>query len=564
MNKHWVVPLLLIGLLLGCGTLPLKHSAPQPFAPALVVPIDPVPVTVNSQPLTQPITCADQFITHTLPFATGTRLREINTYESNGAGLAVNDLDGDGDLDLVFASIDRESAILWNDGQLHFTVETVPARFTRSVAIVDVDGDGALDIVFTHRGLQSLSYWRNQGPAASDGRFVPMPLPGVTSYAYTMAWADLTGDGMLDVVTGSYNMDLRQQGIANPEADSHAGVVLYEAQVNGFIAHPLTPKSEALAIALIDLNHDQRRDIWVANDFDLQDRVWFQHQDGWQPAKPFDQTSYSTMSIDWGDITNEGQWSLYTTDMNPYDTSTKTLATWLPVIAGLEINHKHEFGDPQVMANTLQMPMTGNQWRNQGNVRGVDATGWSWSSKFGDIDNDGYLDLYVVNGMIAQNLFHHLQNGELVEENQAFRNRGDGTFALMPAWQLGSTASGRGMIMADLDNDGDLDIVINNLRQSAQLLENQLCGGASLQVELRWPAVHNYYGIGALLRLYTDRGVLQRDVRVMSGYLSGDPVRVHFGFPEPTVIEMLEIIWPDGAYSQLTAPAPQHLLEVTR
>lgn len=524
---------------------------------------DLVAVTTTQRAFAPAAPCTDQFIAHTLPFATGIRLREINTYESNGAGLAVNDLDDDGDLDLVFASIDNESAILWNEGGLKFTPELLADQFTRSVAIVDVDGDGALDIVFTHRGLQSLSYWRNQGATART-RFVQTPLSGVDAYAYTMAWADLTGDGLLDLVTGSYNIELQQHGIANPEADAHAGITLYERQGAGFVAKPLSPTAQALAIALVDLNGDQQRDIWVANDFDLQDRIWFRHQGAWEPAKPFEQTSYSTMSIDWGDITNAGDWAFYTTDMNPYDTSTKILATWLPVIAKLEINHKHEWGDPQVMANTLQIASAGNTWRDQGNVRGVDATGWSWSSKFGDLDSDGYLDLYAVNGMIAQNLFKHLPYGELVEENQAFRNRGDGTFQLMPAWKLGSTASGRGMTMSDLDNDGDLDIVVNNLRQSAQLFENSLCGGSGLQVALRWPTTANPYGIGAELRLQTSNGLLLRDVRVASGYLSGDPVRVHFGFPQDTTIEALEIIWPDGAHSQVVAPSAGHLLEVTR
>lgn len=524
---------------------------------------DAVPVTTVQRPFAPAAPCTDQFIAHTLPFATGIRIREINTYESNGAGLAVNDLDDDGDLDLVFASIDSESAILWNEGGLKFTPETLADQFTRSVAIVDVDGDGALDIVFTHRGLQSLSYWRNQGATAKT-RFVQAPLPGVDSYAYSMAWADVTGDGLLDLVTGSYNVELQQHGITDPEKDAHAGVTLYERQGDNFVMRPLSPKAQALAIALVDLNGDQQRDIWVANDFDLQDRIWFRHQSAWEPAKPFEQTSYSTMSIDWGDITNAGDWAFYTTDMNPYDTSTKILATWLPVIAKLEINHKHEWGDPQVMANTLQIASSGNTWSDQGNIRGVDATGWSWSSKFGDLDSDGYLDLYTVNGMIAQNLFKHLPYGELVEENQAFRNRGDGTFQLMPAWQLGSTASGRGMTMADLDNDGDLDIVINNLRQSAQLFENDLCGGDGLQVALHWPTTANPAGIGAELRLHTSKGVFLRDVRVASGYLSGDPVRVHFGFPQNTTVEALEIIWPDGARSQVATPPAGHLLEVTR
>lgn len=557
MNHKFLFLLLFTLLIVLSACQPPRAVSSQPPA------TDVVSVTTTPRAFAPAATCTDQFIAHTLPFATGTRLREINTYESNGAGLAVNDLDDDGDLDLVFASIDNESAILWNEGGLTFTPEPLADRFTRSVAIVDVDGDGALDIVFTHRGLQSLSYWRNQGATAKT-RFVQTPLPGIDSYAYTMAWADVTGDGLLDLVTGSYNVELQHHGIADPETDAHAGIILYERQADQFVARPLAPKAQALAIALVDLNGDQQRDIWVANDFDLQDRIWFRQQGAWEPAKPFEQTSYSTMSIDWGDITNAGAWAFYTTDMNPYDTSTRTMATWLPVIAKLEINQKHEWGDPQVMANTLQIASSGNTWHDQGNARGVDATGWSWSSKFGDLDSDGYLDLYTVNGMIAQNLFKHLPYGELVEENQAFHNRGDGTFQLMPSWQLGSSASGRGMSMADLDNDGDLDIVVNNLRQSAQLLENSLCGGSGLQVALHWPATANPYGIGAALRLHTSKGVFLRDVRVTSGYLSGDPVRVHFGFPQDTTIEALEIIWPDGARSQVAAPSAGHLLEVTR
>lgn len=544
-------------LLLACGP---QVPSRQP-APAVT---DRLPVTVTQRAFDESTACVGHFVTHTLPFATGIRIREINTYESNGAGLAINDLDGDGDLDLVFASIDDESAILWNEGNLNFTKEALPDRFTRGVATVDVDGDGVLDLVFTHRGLTSLSYWRNQGATTSGARFVQTPLPGVDNYAYTMAWADLTGDGLLDLVTGSYNIELKQQGIEKPETDARAGVFFYKRQGDGFVAQPLAPNTQALSIGLIDLNGDQKRDIWVANDFALQDRIWLRQAGEWQPAKPFDQTSYSTMSIDWADIANDGSWAFYTTDMNPYDTSTETLAAWLPVIADLEIHQQHEWGDPQVMANTLQIADGKAAWREQGNARGVDATGWSWASKFGDLDQDGYQDLYVVNGMIAQNLFGHLPNGELVEENQAFRNRGDGTFERLPAWQLGSVRSGRGMSMADLDNDGDLDIVVNNLRQSAQLFENQLCEGASLQVEVRQPGTPNPFGIGTQIRLQTSMGTMQRDVRVTSSYLAGDPVRVHFGFPQDTTLEAIDILWPDGAHSQVEAPPVGHLLEVTR
>jgi len=271
------------------------------------------------------------------------------------------------------------------------------------------------------------------------------------------------------------------------------------------------------------------------------------------------------MSIDWGDLANDGGLALYTTDMNPYDLAPTTLAAWLPVMDNLAKTHPHLAGDPQIVANTLQVRSAQGAWQNQAARRGVDATGWSWASRFGDLDNDGFLDLYVVNGMIADNLFGHLTNSELVEENQAYRNQGDGTFAPAPEWQLGATTSGRGMIMADLDRDGDLDIVVNNLRTAAQLFENQLCGGNGLEVDLRWPASANPYAIGAEVTLYTDHGAYRRDVRASGGYLSGDPARLHFGLPMAAKPQRLLITWPDGAYSEVNhGLAVQTLLEVTR
>lgn len=556
-----IIRLLLLSAIVGVGLTGCGSSqVDQPLAPQLPH----VAVTLSTVPLASSGACAGHFLTHNLPFATGTRLREINTYESNGAGVAVNDLDGDGDLDLVFANIDREAAILWNDGALTFTAQLLDDRFTRGVATVDVDGDGLLDIVFTHRGQETLSLWHNSGAPDPDARFVRQPLIGVESYAYAMAWADLIGDGALDLVTGSYNTDLKQQGIANPDTDSHAGVILYERQGAGYLARPLAPTAEALAIALIDLNDDGRRDIWVANDFDLPDRIWLQTSDGWQPTLPFDQTSFSTMSIDWGDIANDGSLALFTTDMNPYDTSVQNLAHWLPVIEELEQRNERYSGDSQQMINMLHLPQDAEEWRNVSTARGVDATGWSWAGKLGDLDSDGYLDIYVVNGMIASNLFGHLTNGELVEENQAFRNDGRGFFSHAPEWQLGSTASGRGMTMADLDNDGDLDIVVNNLRASAQLFENQLCGGENLQVALHWPDSANFFGIGAQLVLETDHGNLWRDVRATSGYLSGDPVRVHFGVPAEAQLQSLWVHWPDGMISMIENVQPGQLLTVIR
>jgi hypothetical protein len=115
-----------------------------------------------------------------------------------------------------------------------------------------------------------------------------------------------------------------------------------------------------------------------------------------------------------------------------------------------------------------------------------------------------------------------------------------------------------------MDGDGDLYIVVNNLRSQAQLFENRLCQGSGLEVDLAWPSSPNTHAIGAQLELYTSLGVLSRDVRSASGYLSGDPARVHFGFPIGTDLQKLVIRYPDGAAAEVSSLEPQTLLQVTR
>ena len=118
--------------------------------------------------------------------------------------------------------------------------------------------------------------------------------------------------------------------------------------------------------------------------------------------------------------------------------------------------------------------------------------------------------------------------------------------------------------MADLDGDGDLDIVVNNLRTPAQLFENQLCTGDSLQVDLSWPDSGNTRALGSTLALRTGDGTYHRQVKASSGYLSGDPARVHFGFPDDAQLDWLEIRWPDGEVSVVEDLAAGTLLHVSR
>ena len=513
------------------------------------------PVSVETAPLATRAACSGVFVAHELEHTTLPVSLPVGFYDSNGAGLAINDLNADGWLDIVLANLAGDNSILWNRGGLQFEREPLPSQApARAAATVDVNGDGWLDIVFTQQAAAPL-FWRNQ---AGQG-FETQLLSGVSYIGYAMNWLDADSDGDLDLLTGSY--DVENEKILG-QATVQSGVIYYENQGDTFRAARIADRSNTLAI-LTRVNQSGDYEIVIGNDFAVEDR-YFTFVDGaWRQMDPLPVMPHSTMSYDVADLDNDGAQEVFAVDMKPYADDEMTMAQWAPVM-DMMMGMPHVAGDPQIMENVLYAVDGAGNLSNIARDFQLDGTGWSWSAKFGDLDNDGYQDLYVVNGMISRELFSHLPDNELVEENQVYRNLAGAGFAAQPDWGLNDRASGRGMTLADLDNDGDLDVVVNNLLSPAKLFENRLCAGAALEVDLRWPGQGNGAGIGAQLVLHTDRGRYRRDLTALSGYLSGDSSRAHFGLPADTSLERLSILWNDGLYSEITDLSADTLVTITR
>ena len=458
-------------------------------------------------PLSTEASCAGgAFMARPLPHSVEPVPNLPMPFDSNGAGVAVADLDGDGWLDVVLGGLHGPATVLWNrggPGGPAFDAVALELVGARAVAIVDVDGDGHQDIVATR--LDQRPRWlRGSGGRAfrivDDERFVARhPI-------YSMAWDDLDGDTDLDLVGATYDAELeryeameayrnfvktnvstartRQRGVWYYEnlgpRDRRSAFEPGEFQ---FLAWPLAAGAMALAIVLTDVDGDALSDIVVGNDYDVPDNVFLRtpdrvrpHRSWWRPGSPFPATTRNTMAFATGDVDNDGRIELFAADMSPYRAGADIDEAWGPLLQ--PGGAATPVGDGvQAAANVLQTRQEDGSYLDTAGRSGVAATGWSWSAQFGDLDNDGDLDLYTVNGMVGDP-FRNLENGELVEENQALRNLGGGRFVPAPEWGLGATESGRGMALGDLDRDGDLDIVVNNYRAPSLLFENRLCGGA--------------------------------------------------------------------------------------
>lgn len=473
---------------------------------------------------------------HELDHVTSGPGNTSSTFDGTGAGVAMDDLDLDGDLDLVFANLFNESTILENTGELGFdTHHFVEGRF-RGVATPDIDRDGRPDIVMTTGIGPPVAFIQG----AELGDVERQLLTDVRSVAYSMAWGDLDGDGDLDLATGSYNAELSLLR-NSPVLGDNTGLIVHRQVDDGWDVDRLAESAQALALLIGDLDDDGRSDVLIGNDLSTPDQLWLDTGQGFVLGPPFERSSYSTMSYDAADIDNDLRIDLLSTDMKPLDDSDDRYREVAADLAAAPV-----VDDIQTPENVLQMGRDGG-W-DVGDS-GIAATGWSWSGLFGDLDNDADLDLYVATGMQSDELFGFLPNARLIEPNAAFRNE-SGSLRPTSDWQLEDLAGGRGMAIGDLDGDGDLDIAVNTLDEPSRLFENQLCGGRSVIIRLIQSSVQNRRALGARVRISGENMTQQRTLIANRGYLSSAPPEAHIGVGDSDTVS-LEVRWPDGSITKL-------------
>jgi enediyne biosynthesis protein E4 len=548
-------------VLAGCAS----KGEPAATTPQMVMPE--VAITSSSKKVKTSSVCSGQFLEHDLKHTTIVREGDRVVFDTNGSGLAVGDLDHDGLPEIVLGNVGGATSVQWNQGNFKFRSENLLTNFdlpetgTRAVQMIDFNADGWLDLAFTHTS-GGINVWLNDHKRG----FKAQSLEGVGNLAYTMLWDDLDGDGDLDLVTSSYDAILEAELRDTFLIAQNGGAVVYTNTNGKFKAKRLSKSTQTLALATFDVNGDGRRDIIVGNDFFVPDMTWLNTKKGWIKSQAFKRTSKNTMGYATSDVDNDGNLEFFATDMKPNMADPKAIASYLPI---MQTSYETlQYKDPQRVENTLSQRMPDGKFKNMAYEMKIDATGWSWSGKFGDLNNDGSEDLYVVNGMIDKSTLKYLPNAEMVERNMAFVNT-DGSFELEPAWKLDSTASGRGMSMTDLNNDGRLDVVVSNVSKPSQVFENQICnGGQSLQVDLDWAQTGNLNAIGSTIKLRVKNGsrliTMQREVNSQGGYLAGNNPRIHFGIPKGATLEHLDVIWPDGKHSSVKNPIGDSILKITR
>ncbi|HUS35340.1 MAG TPA: CRTAC1 family protein, partial [Verrucomicrobiae bacterium] len=499
-------------------------------------------------------------------------------------GAAFADVNGDGKLDLLVNGIAAGTRLFLNEGGGKFQ-EALDSGLSRtasptSLALADIDGDGDLDLYCTHYiDVMLLADPTTQfAIGRREGRFYVAKVNDQS--ATSGRWKDrfqALDDGSvreLPEIDGFYRNDGKGRFTA---IQSEPGVFLDENN------QPIPPfRDWGLAVMFRDVNGDGAPDLYVCNDNVSPDRFWINTGKGAFRAidsVALRHTSRSSMGIDFADLDRDGHDDFIVLDMLARQHS-KRMTQLVKTREELTVRESSK-ARPQFNRNTLFFGRADGTFAEAALMAGVAATDWSWCPVFLDVDLDGYEDLLVTNGfeqdVLDKDADQQFRSARLSAKelkrfrqmfpsfrtaNGAFRNRGDGAFEPMgDRWGFAEVGVSYGMALGDLDNDGDLDIVVNNLNAPVSVYRND-SGAARIAVTLKGLAP-NTAGIGARIKLIS--GSFTQSQEMISGgrYMSSDePIRTFASQTNLAGPLRLEVRWRNGDLSVITNAEPNHLYEI--
>jgi enediyne biosynthesis protein E4 len=520
-------------------------------------------------------------------------------YFNNGAGVAAGDINNDGLVDMYFTSNQGPNKLYLNKGNLKFEDITESAGVAGSgnwktgVTMADVNGDGLLDIYVCQVGKYKSIKGRNQLfinqenlTFKEEAHEYGLDFQGFSTQT---AFFDYDNDGDLDMYLLNHSVhSSRSYGNVSLrlDHDSLAGDRLYRNDIvdGKRIFHDVTKEAGiynsqigyGLGINVCDINNDGYPDIYISNDFHENDYLYINNKNGTFSEHLTDyiqHTSRSSMGNDVGDINNDGLLDIIVLDMLPDKEKIRKQSGGENEYELFMLKLKNGY-NYQFVRNTLQLNLGGGMFSEIGQLAGVSSTDWSWSPLFCDVDNDGWKDLFITNGIYrrANDLdyvkfltggnrnFLPRDNSKLSDKDLyekmplypnvsfIFKNNGDLTFSNMAKdWGITKRAFSNGCTYADLDNDGDLDLIVNNINASAFIYRNNsktVYGNHFLSVTLKGTGL-NTRGIGARVTLYSGGQEQVAEQFPTRGFLSATSDILHFGLGKAKSIDSLEVRWPD-------------------
>ncbi|HEY8783413.1 MAG TPA: VCBS repeat-containing protein [Mucilaginibacter sp.] len=524
-------------------------------------------------------------------------------YFYNGGGVAIGDLNGDGLQDIYFTGNMVDNKLYLNKGHMKF--EDVTDRcglagrsgpWKTSATLADVNGDGKLDVYICYSGKLGPAkrvnqLFINQG---NDENNVPvfkdmteeygLDFPSYSTQGY---FFDYDGDGDLDLLLINHsperlnNVDITQLPSLLKKEDPERGVRLFENKNGHFVDRTKESHIEngtvsyGLSAGIADINDDGWPDIYINNDYNIPDKLYINNKNGTFTDHLQDflgHTSFYSMGNDIADINNDQKPDIITLDMLPEDNRRQKLLADPDNYELFDFNVRAGFYY-QYMRNMLQLNNGDGTFSEIGQLAGISNTDWSWCPLIADYDNDGWKDVFITNGFLRDytNMDFLKYMGDSLQDKRVmrqdllniaekmpsskvksylFKNNGNLTFNDMSAaWGIKDFSNSNGAAYADLDNDGDLDLVVNNINQPAFIYENrseQQNHNHFLNISLKGTN-GNAEGIGAKVAIYSEGKSQYVEQMPARGYQSCVSPVLHFGLGKTKEIDSLKITWRSGS-----------------